>query len=731
MNQPTPKSLSFEIVTPESIAKAVSRFRADSFLTCLMYTVRHYRKIVAAETLVQGLPLKEDKLSSSLYIRAARRAGLFARLVKRELDDIDAKVLPAVLLMKNGEAALAIGKEQQGEKTYWKIYLPESGKIHTLSGEKKLKEIYSGQAIFMKPSSLFEMGADIFSSPKDWFWSSLKQFSPLYGQVALASVMINILALVSPLFIMNVYDRVVPNNAFETLWVLVIGITLAFMFDYILKVLRTYFIDVAGRGADILMAGRIYQQILSARLGQVGTTSGAFANQVREYETLREFFASATIVTLIDMPFVLLFIAIIASIAGPVALVPLLAIPVVLGMSFAIQKPLQKIVEDMSGRADDKHSHLIEAITSLENIKALGAEGRMQSKWEHVVGLVAKVSLKARLITSIALNGAGFIQQMVTVLIVVFGVYAISKGDMTIGALVATTILAGRTMGPLSQAAALYSRFQQSRIALNALNNIMRLETENPEGKQFVYLPEMKGDYELKNVSFTYPESPLNSLRDVSLSIKSGEKVALIGRAGSGKTTLLRLLLGLYVPDDGDISLGGIDMRQQDPATYRRRIGYVPQNTQLFKGTLRENIMMAEPMASLESVREVTMHTGVNHFARRHPMGLDMPIAEGGLNLSGGQRQTVALARAFLRETNVLLMDEPTSNLDATTEAEVMASIKAQSKNKTVIIVTHKMNLLDLVDRVIVLDDGVIVADGKKKDIIAKLQSGKLKEAHS
>lgn len=720
-------NISMETVTPETIAQAVNRFAEDRLLACLMFTVRHYRKIVSADTLLQGLPLKENKLTPALYIRAARRAGMFARVVERDLTDIKNEVMPVTILLKNGDSALLLSKQNKGEKTLWKIYLPDAGKVVTLGSSEKLGQLYSGKAIYMTPSSVLEMGADVFSSPKNWFYGSIKQFSKLYGQVALASVMINLLALASPLFIMNVYDRVVPNAAYETLHVLAIGVTLAFLFDYLLKVLRTYFIDVAGRGADVLMAGRVYSQILSARMGQVSRSSGAFANQVRDYENIREFFASATLVTLIDLPFVFLFVAIVAIIAGPVAWIPLLAIPLILLISFSIQKPLKKLVEDVAEQSDEKHSQLIEALTSLENVKALGAEGRLQSKWEHVVGILAKMNLKARFLTSIALNGAGFIQQMVTVLMVIVGVYAIGEGDMTVGALVASTILAGRIMAPLSSAAALYARFEQSKTSLKNLNTVMDLDIETPEGKQFVYLPEMKGDYTLTNVGFTYPDAPLASLRGVNVSIKDGEKVAIIGRAGSGKTTLLRILMGLYQPTDGEISLCNVDMRQQDPATYRRRMAYVPQNTQLFKGTLRDNIMMADVHASLEKVRDVVEKSAVYQFTRKHPQGLDMPIAEGGANLSGGQRQTVALARAFLKDSKLVFMDEPTSHLDASTEAEVIDNIYERTRDKTLVLITHKLNLLSLVDRVIVMDDGKIVADGEREAVIKQLQGGQVK----
>lgn len=717
------KASFFKQTTPENIAQAVDRFKQDSFLACLMFTVRYYRKIISSETLLRGLPLKENTLDVSLFKRAAQRAGLYTHLLERSLDDIENVVLPAVLLMKKGDAALLLEKGVSNNKPYYKVYLPASGAVQKIFSIEKLKQQYSGQIILMKyvqkdPSTFRRM-----SNKMHWFWGSLRQFKTLYVQVVLASVMINLLALASPLFVMNVYDRVVPNNAFETLWVLSIGVFFAFLFDLLLKILRAYFVDVAGRGADVLMASTVFQHILNARLGQVKATSGAFANQVRDYETVREFLTSATLVTCVDLPFVFLFVLIIASIAGPVAWIPLAAIPLVLFLSFSLQKPLEKLMTEIAERKDHKHSHLIETLMHIEMIKALGAQGRMQHKWEEAVGLSAHLNLRARFLTSLALNGAGFIQQMTVIFMVITGVYFISLGELTVGALVAATILSGRTMAPLSQAAALYSRFYQTKTAWAGLNQVMHMDVENPEGKDFVYLPKVAGDYEFDSVSFQYPESVVASLKNITLKISEGEKVAIIGRAGSGKSTLLRLLLGLYTPEKGLLTLGGVDLRQQDSSTYRRYISYVPQNTALFKGTLRENIMVAEPNATLESVRHVLKISGVDLFVKRHPLGLEMPIFEGGINLSGGQRQTVILARALLRHSQIWLMDEPTSHLDANTEAEVLASIRSELQNKTLVLVTHKMNLLELVDRVIVMEEGRIIADGAKDKILKQLNA--------
>lgn len=698
-------------------------FEHDSLMASLMYMMRHYRKLHSAESLTAGLPLKDGKLSPFIFVRAARRGSLQAKVLDRKLNKISPYVLPAVALTKEGEAVIITFMDE--EQIH--VYFPKEKKLREFSRHSDFEDIYSGSIILVRPATLFELTSESMAAGQTWFWDTIKQFWRIYAQVVLAAVIINLIALASPLFIMNVYDRVVPNQAIETLIVLVIGVTIAYIFDFLLKVLRGYFIDIAGKGADILLAGRLFQQVLNIRLGKHGSSAGSFANQLREFETLRDFFTSATMVTFVDLPFVFLFIAIIAIIAGPVAIIPLAAVPLVIIVSLYIQKPLRKIIEQSTHEMDAKHGHLVETLNGLETLKSLNAQSRSQAKWEKYVGAVAKVGMKSRFLASVGLNFAGFTQQMVSVLVVFYGVFLISDGVISMGALIAATILSGRTMAPLSQAVALYTRYEQSKQALNALNGIMAMEVERPDGKNFVHLPKVKGEIIFSDVSFTYPNAPLESLKDINVRIKPGEKVGIIGRTGSGKSTVLRLMMNLYNPTAGSILLDGLELRQLDPIDFRKYMGYIPQNLMLFSGTLRENLLMGHPEATNERLAEICNRTTISDFARRHPMGLDLPVGELGGSLSGGQRQTVAIARALLKKPDIVLMDEPTSELDNRTEEIIMQSLNEELKDKTVVIVTHKFSMLELVDRLIVMDYGRIVADGPKEKVLEQLKNRSVK----
>lgn len=580
--------------------------------------------------------------------------------------------------------------------------------------------------ILTKPVAEEELSTDTFSDGKEWFWGILRQFKRLYIQVAMAAIFINFMAIISPLFVMNVYDRVVPNAAFETLWVLALGIFIAYSFDFLFRQLRGYFIDVAGRGADILLAGRLFQQVLNVRLGLHGTSSGGFANQLREFETLRDFFTSATLVTLIDLPFVFLFLGFIAILGGPLFLIPLIFGAISLTVSLAIQRPLRKILMQASHDMDAKHGHLVETINSLETIKALGAQSKMQEKWEKSVGVVARVGLKSRFIASLGSNVTMYMQQLVSVAVVVWGVYRISEGDMTMGALIACTILSGRAMAPLGQAIALYTRYHQAKTSLDTLDSIMHLEVERPAGKKYVRLPKFSGNITFKDVGFTYPNAPLDSLKNINFNIKPGEKIGIIGRTGSGKSTVSRMILNLYNPTVGSVLLDNLEVRQLDPAEFREQIGYVPQDILLFRGTLRENLLMSNPNATDEEMVLASRISGVEDFVQRHPMGFDMPIGERGLGLSGGQRQAVAIARSLLKNPTTMIMDEPTSEMDNHSEELLKQNLSRWLGKRTFILITHRASLLDLVDRIMVMDYGKLILDGPKKEVLKRLQQGNL-----
>ncbi len=694
----------------------------DTLQNALMFLMVYYKKKHGLVSLLTGLPLKDGMLTAQLFIRAVKRGGISARVVDRKAEDISEHTLPATVYMKNGIFAILTKIDDEGQ--YHTVDM-KNGKSVVYKTAAFFDQMYGGFTILTKPAIPFEMLKDNFTSGTEWFWSVLKQFKKLYIQVVVASVIINFMGLVTPLFVMNVYDRVVPNLAFETLWVLAIGATVAFAFDFIFRQLRAYFIDAAGKGADILLASRLYEQVVNCRLGTRNSSSGAFANQLREFETLRDFFTSTTLVTLVDVPFVFIFIFILFLIGGPIALVPLLAVPLILFISYFVQLPLQGIIQQANMDMDSKHGHLVETINGLETIKALGIQSYSQSKWEAFVGQTARLSTKARFMAQLGVHASVFIQQLVYVLVVVWGVYRIAEGNMTMGALVACSILVGRTLAPLSQAVALYVRFQQSSIALHNLGEIMRMPVERAQGQEFVNIKGLKGEVKFDNVSFTYPNAKIESLENISFHIKQGERVGIIGRAGSGKSTLLRLILNLYNPTDGRILMDSLEIRQLDPAELRSFISYAPQDPVMFRGNLKHTLELGNADADDEGLEKAVEMSGVADFSRRHPMGYEMPIDEMGGGLSSGQRQAVGVARAMLRaNSNLMVMDDPTSEMDNRSEEWVKQNIAKWSVDKTFVLVTHRATMLELVDRLIVVDYGRIIADGPKNEVLNALKSG-------
>lgn len=697
----------------------------DSLLGCLTILAKMLHKPHSAESLVAGLPLVDNKLTPKLFSRAAERAGLSSKVVKRPLRKISNLVLPAVLLLENSTACIVV---EFNRKTA-KVIFPETGEGESEIALNELKKQYSGYAIFIKPFHHFDKRTNESDVPrtKHWFWGTILRFWPIYAEVFIASILVNSFALASPLFIMNVYDRVVPNHAIETLWVLAIGVATVFAFDLLLRTLRAYFIDMAGKKADVILSATIFEKVMGVKMASRSNSVGSFSNNLQEFESFRDFFTSATLTTLIDLPFVFLFIFVIWTISGDLAYVPLAVIPLALLVSLIIQIPLGRTIQQLFRHSGQRSATLIETLTGLETIKSIGAESPIQRKWEQTIGFIAKYSQRARVLSSTAVNFSGFLQQMASVTVVVFGVYKIAEGDLTMGALIASTILTGRALAPIGQVAGLLTRYHHSKAALQSLNNLMSLPIERPSGREFLHRPDFNGGVEFKKVSFRYPEQPMDALTEISFSIKPGEKVAFIGRIGSGKSSIEKLILGLYEPSEGAILLDGTDIRQIDPVDLRRNIGYAPQDVVLFFGSVRDNITMGSPFADDKSVLKAAEIAGVTEFVNRHPSGFDLPVGERGEGLSGGQRQSVAAARALLLDPPVLLLDEPTNAMDNSTEERFKAKLATMLSDKTLLLVTHKASLLSLVDRIIVVDQGRLVADGPRDQILTALKKGHIK----
>ena len=700
----------------------------DPLLTCLSLVAGLLERPISREALKSGLPRAAEQFTPELAIRAADRAGLTAKVMRRpKLDQILAVSLPCILLLKASNACVLIGYPDSNTA---EVVVAEGGGARTLPIDE-LEAQYTGHAIFLRPEFKFDARAsDIrLSNPRRWFWGTLAQFWPIYCHVLLASVLINAFAIASPLFIMNVYDRVVPNNAIETLWVLAIGVATVFTFEFIMRNMRTYFVDVAGKNADIIIASRLLERVMAMRLDQKPPSTGALANNLREFESLREFFTSGTIVAIVDLPFIFLFIAVIWLIAGPLAFIPLAIVPVVILVGCILQFPLRSVIERTLRESSQKHAILVETIDGMETIKTTSAEGRVQRTWERFVGLTAESSGKARFISGIATTFSQLAIQMSTVMVVIYGVYRIVDGEITIGALIAATILTGRSLAPLSTIAAMLTRLQQSRAALKALDTIMTVPVERPHDKAFLHRPTLSGQMQFDKVSFKYPRQENAALDQLSFNIEPGERVGVLGRIGSGKSTVARLLIGLYEPAEGAVLMDGTDIRQIDPADLRRNVGYVAQDNYLFFGSVRDNITFGAPHMDDRSIFRAAALAGVTDFLRNHPHGFDLQVGERGMSLSGGQRQAITIARSLLLDPPILVLDEPTSCMDNSSEATFKARLLETLEDKTLVLITHRSSLLSLVDRLIVVDNGKVMADGKKEDVLEALKRGHIRRA--
>lgn len=711
--------------TAEQIELDAGAGTEDALLDCLVFLTRFHGRPKSAEVLKAGLPFAGPRLTPSMFVRAAERVGLNARVVKRRLASISKMVLPAILILDGGRACVLLDMPKRRAA---RVMLPETGGGEEETDLKTLESDYSGYAIFLRPVFKFEgLSEDLaIPRPRAWFWGTLAQSWWTYAQVVMAAILINIFALATPLFVMTVYDRVVPNNAIETLWVLAIGAGTVFGFDFILKQLRGYFIDTAGKRADVLLASRVFEQVLDMRLSSRPRSAGAFANTLREFESLRDFFTSATLAALIDLPFVVFFVGIVWLIGGDMVMIHAVTVPAVLIVGIILQIPLGYVVQKNLRESEMKHGVLVESLAGLETLKSLGGEARMRQMWENFVGLSATSSLRARVISQGGLHFATFMSQMTTLGVVVYGVFLIHDGELTVGGLIACVMLSARAMAPLVQVAQLLTRFHRSMVSLRALDAIMKSPVERPPGKEFLHRPELKGAVAFQDLRFAYPGHDIEALKGVSFSIEAGEKVGLIGRVGSGKSTVARLMLGLYEPTAGSILIDGTDIRQIDPIDLRRNIAYVPQDVFLFRGSVRDNITVAAPQAEDAAILRAANLAGVDDFVSQHPMGYDLQIGERGEGLSGGQRQAIAIARALIHDPPLLIFDEPTSSMDTRGEDALKTRLGEILTDRTLILVTHRASLLSLVDRLIVFDGGRIVADGPRQGVIDALAGGKV-----
>lgn len=699
----------------------------DSLLECLTVLTRYYGNPYSQESLRAGLPLEDGKFTAEVFVRSAERAGLAAKAHKRKLSELSSLVTPAVLLLKEKRACVLIDIDHTECEA--KIIIPETGDGVKRITLDELEEYYSGYAFYIREKHRYDQRTpqklDVKS--RHWFWGTIISSWRIYRDVLLASLLINIFVIASPLFVMNVYDRVVPNNAFDTLWVLAIGALIVFSFDFVLKMVRSYFIDLAGKKSDILLSSRIMERVLGLSMSARPVSVGSFAKNLQEFESIREFITSSTVTALVDLPFTLIILSVIFLLGGPLAIVPVTCMALIGIYSFAIQGPLKRSVEKTIRSSAQKNATLIESLSGMEALKIAQAESDIQYKWEKSVGHIATWGIKTKMLSSSASTFSAYVQQLANIGMIIMGVHLISNGDLSMGGLIASVMLSGRCLSPMAQIAGLATRYNQAVSALDGLNQVMEMPVERHEDRDYVNRPELTGRITFDNVNFAYPGEEIQALRNISIKIKAGEKVAIIGRIGSGKTTMEKLILGLYEPDEGAIRIDGIDLRQINPTDLRSSIGCVSQDITLFYGSIKENIKLGANYVDDSQLLHAAKLAGVTEFADKHPNGLDMIVGERGQNLSGGQRQSIALARALLTNPPILILDEPSSSMDNTTELRMKQQLKEQCKDKTIVLVTHKASMLDLVDRLIVVDNGRVVADGPKEQVHAALKQGKLK----
>ena len=704
----------------------------DPLLDCLLEVARIHGRASTRAALVAGLPLQNGRLTPALVSRAANRAGLNCRVVRKGLNKIESAQLPVILLLAGNEACVLLGWNAEGDSA--EVLLPGTGQSSIFIPSAELAARYAGIAILLHPRFKYDRRIPQITKPRaqHWFWGVIAQQWRVYRDILVAALLINLFALALPLFSMNVYDRVVPNYAVDTLWVLAASVLLLLALDFVLRMMRGHFIDQASARIDLQLSAVLMERVLGLKMTARPESVGAFAATMKSYEVVRDFIASATVATLVDIPFALLFYVAIAWIAWPLVFIPSLGFLLVAIYVYAVQHKMHELAETTYKTGAMRNATLVESLSAMETIKALGAESHVQANWEKSSAFLTKVSNQQRVLSLSATQSVQTMQQLVNIAGLVAGVYLIHENMLTQGGMIASTMLMGRAMAPLGQLAGLLIQYQGARTSLEPLNRLMESPIERPPESTFVHRADLSGKIEFRDVTFKYPGSDA-VLKHVSFKIEPGETVILLGKVGSGKSTILKMLMGLYEPQSGSVLVDGIDLRQIDPADLRRNVGYVSQESILFYGTLRDNIVFGAPYADDSSILAAAGIAGLLEMVNRHPRGFDMQIGERGDTLSGGQRQGVAIARAFLTDPPLLFLDEPTSGMDYTTESEFKVRlgrfVKRSTPGKTLLISTHRSSLVDLADRIIVVDHGCIVADGPREKVVADLQAGRVGRA--
>ena len=709
----------------ENLTTLKDRREVDTLLECLLFLAKYHKRETSAESLKFNLPIHNRSFDVNMFVQTSNRIGLISKIVKRKIHKVTKLALPAVLLLEKNRSCILLDYDE--EDGLAKVIMPGLSSGETIISIEKLNSEYTGNLIIIKPEFNFNNRVEkevLVDSPKEWFWGTLFRNKGIYKQVIIVSLFINLFILATPLFTMNVYDRVLPNNAIETMWALFIGISFVMLFDFMLKVLRSYFLGIASKRTDTIISNKIFNHVLNIKIDAKPASTGQFVSRLQSFESVREFFTSATVAAFVDFPFVIIFIIVIFYIGGPLAYITIFTVLISILVSWYMQRPLKALIEKSVKEEQIKHTTLIETITGLEIIKSVRAQNRMRTNWDQSVNKTVHYADKGHFLSQTITFFTAFISQFSNIAIVAGGVYLASEGEITMGAIIASMILNGRVIAPVSQLVGLIIKFDKTMLSLNNLDEVMKMPVEK-ENKAYINRPNLKGKIELKDLSFSYKDQNHQTIKNINLSIDEGEKVAILGKIGSGKSTLLKLILNLYEPKSGSVLIDGVDTRQIDPIDLRRAVGCVPQEPFLFMGTIKDNITIGEQYISDEELLKVSKIAGLDEFLGKHEAGFDLMVGERGDGLSGGERQSVTLARALISDPNIIMLDEPTNSMDRQTEKAFINKIEKIIDNKTLLIVTHKTSLLQLVDRVIIIENGEVSFDGPKEEVFKSKVGGK------
>ena len=701
----------------------------DPVLDCLAFLARQADRPSSPVLLRAGLALSEHGLLPFHQIEPAlEQVGMRGELIRRKLKGWRAQQLPAIIELGDNRAAVLL--EMRGGDAL--VYAPGVADPMWVAIDQ-LEPAFTGAAVVVEADPTRERAGE---RPWDkvrrthWFWSEVWKARKEFWPVMLAALVVNLLALAVPLFTMNVYDRVIPNKAVPTLWVLAVGVGLALVFDFILRLARSQLVDEIGGRLDERYSQKLFEKVMNLPMAERQGSTGAFAKRVSEYESVRDFFASTSVVLVVDIAFMAVFLILIAVLAGWLVMVPIVGIALTLAAGISLQRAMGGAAIDAQADSSLQHSVLVESIAGIETLKAARAEGQMLGRWRRYAAMSATTQERMRRLTAVAVNMASVTQQLMSVGLVIGGFYLFNDGKITMGAIIAIVMLAGRAMSPIGQFAFLVTRAKQAMTTLDSLQNMMEAPDERYQAARSI-VPEVRaGHVEMDKVSFRYPNTERDSLAEISLKIDPGERIGIIGRVASGKSTFGRVLCGLYAPTDGAMTVDGIDSRQFHPHQLRDAFRYVGQDSELFSGSVRDNLMLGAARADDQQLIDAVVRSGADIFLSRDAAGFDLPVGERGSRLSGGQRSLLVLARALVTPSKLLFLDEPTGAMDTQTELYFIEHLKsALAKDQTLLVSTHRHNMLSICDRLIVIDAGRILADGPRDEVLGRLAAVTRKEA--